>query len=110
MFRILLPLCFLVFSSLCWADEFVAGMGDLPLAPGLSSTEDDVMIIDDEDQRIVETEARGVENPQDVQAYYQKVLPNLGWERQGPHFEREGEILTLQLVGNKAIFRITPMK
>ena len=106
-FRFLLVV-FLISGASALADKFVAGMGDLPLAPGLITTEDDVTIIDDEEQRFVETEACGAKDPKKIKRYYQQTLPNLGWESRGDHFVRENEILTIQPSGNKVIFRITP--
>lgn len=106
-FRFLLVV-FLISGASALADKFVAGMGDLPLAPGLITTEDDVTIIDDEEQRFVETEAHGAKDQKKIKRYYKQTLSNLGWESRGDHFERENEILTIQTNEDTVTFRITP--
>jgi hypothetical protein len=80
------------------AEEFVPGIADLPIMPGLNVQDDDVMVFDKPDGRIVQAAATGsTQAPEAVLRFYDATLPQLGWHASAPgHFAREGEDLTIQ--------------
>lgn len=78
-------------------DEFVAGIEDLPVMPGLMVMEDEGVVFDKPSGRIVEAYAFGAVEEGEVSAFYARTLPQLGWEAvAGQRFQREGEVLTLE--------------
>ena len=60
------------------AQRFVAGIDDLPLAPGLEEAPGAV-VFDKPDGRIVEADAGGRVPAAAVRAFYRAVLPAFGW-------------------------------
>ena len=74
---------------------FAEAIPDLPLMEGL--TEDaEAVVFDKPSGRIVEMGARGAVSRDEVQAFYDKTLPALGWQAmQTGRYRREGESLTL---------------
>ncbi|MCW9001716.1 MAG: hypothetical protein OQJ87_03255, partial [Rhodospirillales bacterium] len=80
-------------------EVFVPGFDDLPLASGLVGGEDGVMVFDTPGGRIVEARVAGPGRPEDVMAFYEQTLPQLGWTHLGKgRFAREGEILIVEAV------------
>jgi hypothetical protein len=88
------------------ADNYVAGIPDLPLKPGLEALPDSGVVFDKPGGRIVEAFAQGDVSPQSVTAFYDETLPQLGWQREAPGvYLREGE--RLQLAFSQDAGRIT---
>jgi hypothetical protein len=59
--------------------EFIAGIEDLPVMPGLAEIADAGLIFDKPSGRIVEAYAQGEVGEQAVLDFYQETLPQLGW-------------------------------
>lgn len=79
------------------AAEFVPGVDDLPLMPGLEANAAASTAFETPTGRIVEAEAqgRGVSEAE-VRRFYAGTLPALGWKRvDDRHYERAGERLSL---------------
>ena len=80
--------------------SYVAGIGDLPLMPGLAQVPDAGVVFDKPSGRIVEAYAEGAVARAEVAAFYAATLPQLGWRaRQSNVFLREGERLSLIFLG-----------
>jgi len=99
--------------SFAQAENYVAGIRDLPLMPGLSALPDSGVVFDKPGGRIVEAFAEGSATPQSVIDFYDETLPQLGWQREAPGaYLREGERLTLafsQEAGKITVhFRLLP--
>jgi len=78
--------------------EFVAGVEDLPLMPGLAEVDGAATVFDAPQGRIVETYAAGAVSADDIRSFYGQTLPQLGWVAAGPtEFRREGERLVLEI-------------
>ncbi len=76
--------------------RYVAGLEDVPLAPGLASP-DVPTSFDSPQGRIVITYAQGSADRASVLAFYSASLPQLGWRREEETlFRREGESLRLE--------------
>ena len=94
--------------------EFIAGIEDLPVMPGLAEIADAGLIFDKPSGRIVEAYAQGEVGKQAVLDFYQETLPQLGWLSQvGNRYAREGEELTLQVRASETggvvvMFRLAP--
>ncbi|WP_051340985.1 hypothetical protein [Azospirillum halopraeferens] len=77
--------------------RFVAGMGDVPVMPGLEPTGVEPLVFDKPSGRIVEAVLSGAVAPDAVRTFYARTLPQLGWRRRADgHFLREGEELRLE--------------
>ena len=75
------------------------GFEDLPLAPGLASLPDAGTGFDKPTGRIVVAYASGKTTRAAVERFYSSTLPQLGWSRQGGAYLREGEKLTIEILG-----------
>ncbi|WP_119461564.1 hypothetical protein [Rhodospirillaceae bacterium SYSU D60014] len=91
------------------AGDFVAGVEDLPLMPGLSEIETASIVFDAPSGRIVEAYAAGPVTRDQVLAFYGATLPELGWtSEQQTQFHREGEMLRLDFLdGEELTVRFT---
>ncbi len=79
------------------AEEFVHGVDDLPLMPGLTSLAGEGVVFDVPGGRVVEAWAEGRVTRAAVRSFYGSTLPQLGWTAAGPDlFRREGETLRLE--------------
>jgi len=88
------------------AENYVAGIPDLPLMPGLEALPDSGVVFDKPGGRIVEAFAQGDVSSQSITAFYDETLPQLGWRREAPGvYLREGE--RLQLAFSQDAGRIT---
>ena len=108
-----LILIFLSFKAI--AEEFVYGLGDVPIFKDMKSIEDSFIIFDKVDGRYLYSEIKGQYKILEIQEYYQKVLPNLGWKFfEKNSFVRADEILEIQYFidneGTKVVFTISPKK
>ena len=108
-----LILIFLSFKVI--AEEFVYGLGDVPIFKDMRSIEDSYILFDKVDGRYLYSEIKGDYEILEIQEYYKKVLPNLGWKSYKKNsFVRADEILEIQyLMDNKetkVVFTISPRK
>ncbi len=79
--------------------QFVAGVEDLPLMPGLSEVPGAGVVFDKPSGRFVEAYAVGSVAAGLVQDFYAQTLPQLGWQRASSGaFQRDGERLTLETI------------
>lgn len=79
--------------------QFVDGIDDLPLMPGLESVPAASTAFDALAGRIVVAFAEGAVAMEDVRAFYDATLPQLGWERlEADRWVRAGEELNLDAV------------
>lgn len=78
--------------------QFVGGIDDLPLMPGLTDIPDAGVVFETPAGRIVEAQAlTGDQGPAQVRAFYDASLPQLGWEKiKSGQYRREGETLHLE--------------
>ncbi|MEQ8588049.1 MAG: hypothetical protein RLO01_14855 [Thalassobaculaceae bacterium] len=90
----------LLFQAPAGADgRFVDGIEDLPLMPGLNSMPAASTAFDALAGRIVVAFAEGTVAMEDVRAFYDATLPQLGWERmEADRWVRAGEELNLDAV------------
>jgi len=97
-------------ASAAWAQDnrFVAGFEDLPLMPGLEQGKDSGTVFDAPAGRVIEAYAEGAVAAADVDAFYAKTLPQLGWRQMSERrYRREGEILEITPHrGDKASVRV----
>lgn len=98
--------------SLAADGAFLAEVDDLPLAPGLVEQPGGTLF-DAPQGRIVEANAEGKASADAVRAFYEKVLPQLGWNSEGDlAFAREKERLKIEIDGSRTPvavhFAITP--
>jgi hypothetical protein len=79
------------------AAQFFSSIQDMPLMPGLREMTDQMLVFDKPEGRIVESLALVQSaTPGEVQAYYEKVLPQFGWQRIAENsFVRGGEHLQI---------------
>ncbi|MDA0674781.1 MAG: hypothetical protein O3A88_00160 [Proteobacteria bacterium] len=79
------------------AEGFLSVIEDIPLAPGLTEAVGEAVMFDSPGGRIVEALAEGRVGRDAVTRFYSETLPQLGWQRVGTGFRREGEELSLEL-------------
>ena len=100
--RVILILAALVLPPLLLAGQglaqtrYLEDLDDVPLAQGLTEERAAALVFDKPAGRIVEAEARGLANADEVRAFYARNLPQLGWQALGPDsYLRGGEVLSL---------------
>ena len=106
----------ITFFFICFqvlAEQFVYGLGDVPIFKDMKSIEDTYILFDKVEGRYLYSEIKGEYEVLEVQEYYKKVLPNLGWESLKKNsFTRGSEILEIQYLiengGTKVVFTISP--
>jgi hypothetical protein len=78
--------------------QFVGGIDDLPLMPGLTDIPDAGVVFETPAGRIVEAQAlTGAQARAQVLDFYDATLPQLGWEKiKSGQYRREGETLHLE--------------
>ncbi len=100
----------MIWTAAATAQEFLEGLEDVPLMPGLSTVEDAGIVFDSPGGRIVEVYATGALRRGLVVGFYAETLPALGWTAQSEvRYVREGEVLALDLFGpeNDLLVRFT---
>lgn len=85
------------------SSAFLATIDSVPLMAGLQELEDEALVFDKPSGRIAETMAAGEGVTKDeIEQFYSKTLPQLGWVRIGPHsYQREDEVLSLDISEQK---------
>jgi hypothetical protein len=89
----------LLIAPLRAGERFVEGFEDLPLAPGLVNLPEAGTGFDKPTGRIVVAYASGKTSRSAVEKFYSATLPQLGWSREGNAYLREGERLTIEIIG-----------
>jgi len=98
--------------------QFLSVIEDFPLMTGLVESIDEAMVFETGAGRVVEAQAVGPLNPQDVTSFYRQTLPQLGWATEGQFsYLRAGERLRLEIshsldvTGNtKLVISLSPVK
>ena len=93
----------MLFRMPAFADgRFVDGIEDLPLMPELQSVPAASVDFDGLAGRIVVAFAEGTVAMEDVRAFYDATLPQLGWAKQeGDRWVRAGEELSFDAVAER---------
>lgn len=97
----LIPALLVVLAAPTAAQEttFLQDLVDVPLMPGFVEVRDDALYFDKAEGRIAATGALGPASPAEARAFYDTVLPQLGWRPgSGGAFVREGERLEIEIV------------
>ena len=96
-----LPSIFDSETSVASASTFAKGIDDLPLMAGLEPTNDKDVVFVSSSGRIVQAEAKGPVEADQIYSYYQKTLPPLGWKAiDGRTYERNQERLRISANSN----------
>ena len=108
-----LILTFLSFQVV--AEEFVYGLGDVPIFKDMSSIEHSYINYHKVDGRYLYSEIKGKYEILEIQEYYKQVLQNLGWKFfEKKSFVRADEILEIQYLiddkETKVVITISPKK
>jgi len=83
--------------------QFTKTIDDLPLMPELETVDEKDVLFVAQEGRIAEATARGPVGAEEVYAFYQRSLPQLGWRKVDDRtFEREGEHLRIDVSGVSA--------
>ncbi len=93
--------------------EYLAGLEDVPLMPGLKASPSAMTDFDQPEGRIVEATASGVVDPGHVEQYYARTLPQLGWKPlPNGQYARESENLEVEVKpfgpGSTVRFTVAP--
>jgi hypothetical protein len=97
------------------ASSFLVGLDDIPIYKEMKYVEDSLIMFDKIDGRFVSTEISGDYKKKDVEKFYNKALPNLGWKKiDKGQYERGNEQLELDYRKNDTllsiIFSVSPKK
>lgn len=95
--------CFAAFGAV--AAEFVPGVDDLPLMPGLEAAPERSTSFETPSGRIVEVETHGKGMAEtDVRGFYARTLPSLGWRAVNERrYERAGERLIIDFTQRQGV-------
>ncbi len=97
---------FILSGSPAMAEEsrFFSELNDVPLMPGLYELTEKTVVFDKPEGRIVESFAVSeAENASQIKGFYDSILPQLGWVRQGDSYSRGEEILRLSVDSGPAL-------
>ena len=99
--------------AICNEISFVNGINDIPIFKNMKNIEDSLVVFDTNKGRFVTSEIFGENNQKKIESYYEKILPNLGWEKiKTLKYQRDEEILDLEYknIDEKVhlIFKISP--
>ncbi len=103
---------FLISHTVSASEEgFFSGSGGVPIAPGMEEMSELGVVFDKPEGRIVEAFASGFKQKEEVDAFYSRTLPQLGWQIVGDGlFLREGEVLKIEFLNgvenSRSILRI----
>ena len=105
----------LICFSFPYASSFLVGLDDIPIYKEMKYVEDSLIMFDKIDGRFVSTEISGNYKKKDVEKFYNKALPNLGWKKiDKGQYQRENEQLELDYRKNdtllRVIFSVSPKK
>ncbi len=79
--------------------EFFESPSDIPLMPGLYEVPDELVVFDKPGGRIIESVAASKALAGgEIRAFYNQVLPQMGWSKSGPNaFIRQDELLIMKI-------------
>ena len=85
------------------SSSFLKDIEDVPVPEGFTQNEEEPLVYDTPDGRIVETSVEGTGDAKEVAEFYEKTLPQLGWKKDAQladsglnlTFEKEKEKLKL---------------
>ncbi|HER27544.1 MAG TPA: hypothetical protein ENI69_10585 [Rhodospirillales bacterium] len=90
---------FLMIAPAHGGSAFITGFDDLPLMPGLTELQGELITFDSPTGRIIENTVRGTPPRRAVLDFYNATLPQLGWRKLGHgRFAREDETLRLEFL------------
>jgi hypothetical protein len=97
--RFTLPiLCLLACPAFAGNTQYFSALPDLPLAPHLTEDTDSAVGFDQPEGRVIVLQASGDAQANDINQFYTKTLPALGWKSVGgDRYERGHESLTLDV-------------
>ena len=119
------PLCLLVLlgANAVRANDFVPGLDDIPLAPGLVAADEPDLVFDKPEGRLVETSATSRQSEKKLRDFYAVTLPQMGWQaekstkdsaKDSDRYRRDQEVLTLVTHRKDGktdiIFRLNPQE
>tara|TARA_A100001015_G_scaffold253653_1_gene293979 strand:+ start:1105 stop:1479 length:375 start_codon:yes stop_codon:yes gene_type:complete len=82
--------------------SFVDGISDLPLFKSMENVNENLVIFDTNEGRIVRTEIVGRVNLSEANDFYSTILPNLGWTKTNENqYIRENEVLSVVFLQEK---------
>lgn len=85
-----------------WAVDYLSAMDDLPLAAGLTEQKDKTTVFDAPVGKIVTAYATGKLKAEDVRAFYDTTLPQLGWqETASGTYHRKAQTLKIDVLGGQ---------
>jgi len=110
---IFLTLILISFKVSC--ETFLKGIDDIPTYKKMIYVEESLVMFDKVNGRFVSTEIIGTYNYSEVSEFYNKILPNLGWELiKKNHYRRGEESLELEYKLDRkqlrVVFKISPKK
>ena len=82
------------------AGDYVPGLDDVPLAPGLVAGDEPDLTFDKPEGRLVESSATTSQPTKGIKEFYASTLPQMGWvpEKNGPDediYRRDQELLSV---------------
>ena len=100
-------------KAICDEIKFVNGIDDIPIFENMENNDDSLVVFDTNKGRFVTSEIFGENNQKKIESYYEKILPNLGWEKiKTSKYQRDAETLDLEYknIDEKVhlIFKISP--
>ncbi len=100
-------LILLLLNTNAFAAEYIESLGDIPLMPELTIHNEQTMIFDAPEGRVVQVTATSDTNIP-VAAFYAQSLPELGWKTNSENsYYREGEHLDISTQKDGSGVRVT---
>ena len=106
---------FIFFSFGSPANDFVHGLGDIPIFKDMQNEEDSLVLFDKAEGRFAYSEIIGEYTVKEIEKFYNTVLPNLGWKKKKKNlFKRGNENLEIKYFEKenktRVVFSIFPKK
>jgi hypothetical protein len=88
-------LCLFALPAFAASTAYFSALPDLPLAPNLNEEAGSAVRFDQPEGRIIILQATGKSQAPEINGFYYKTLPALGWKQQdGNRYTRDRESLT----------------
>lgn len=99
MFKILFITLIILSTPAVAKTQFISGTADVPLMPQLQESDASAQAtFASPHGKILSTIMHGTVSPNEILAYYDGTLPNLGWHKKSTgKYAREGETLTIKI-------------
>lgn len=96
--------------------DYIPGLDDVPLAPGLVAEAEPAIQFDKPEGRLVETSATGRQSVAGINDFYTNTLPQMGWHQDKNHpgrYVRDREMLDVAAIARRdgqsvVTFRLAP--